>query len=290
MIWAVTGGTGLVGRALVADLRARGEAVVLLGRRAPSPGGAGFRAFDLDRPETADLSGCDALIHSAFDHVPGRYRGGEGADPDGFRRRNLDGSLALFARAKAQGVARAVFLSSRAVYGPQPVTPLTETMRPAPDTLYGQVKWEVEQGLADLAGPGFATTSLRATGVWAPPAPGQRHKWTDLFADFLAGRPVEPRVATEVSGADLAQGLWLAAAEPGAGTWNVSDLVLDRHDLLAALAAHLGVERPLPPRADAARVAAMACDRLGALGWTPSGWTALLQAMPALAATARESA
>jgi UDP-glucose 4-epimerase len=61
-----------------------------------------FRTATLD-PEgiNEDLfAGTDAVVHAAFDHLPGRYRGGEGDDPARFRRINLDGSVRLFESAK----------------------------------------------------------------------------------------------------------------------------------------------------------------------------------------------
>ena len=59
----------------------------------PSAGRVALRAYKLG--ERPDLAGIGAVVHCAFAHVPGRYRGGEGDDPEGFRRANLDGSLAL---------------------------------------------------------------------------------------------------------------------------------------------------------------------------------------------------
>ena len=47
------------------------------------------------------------LVHAALEHVPGRYRGGEGDDPPRFWQLNVDGSVALLAAAREAGVARA---------------------------------------------------------------------------------------------------------------------------------------------------------------------------------------
>ena len=286
-LWAVTGGTGLVGRFVVEACLAQGAEVAVLGRTPPQPGAfsrpVAFRPLDLDRAGDADLSGCTTLVHAAFDHVPGRYRGGEGGDPDGFRRRNVDGSRALFARARAQGVAAAVFLSSRAVYGAYPPgTLLTETLPPRPDTLYGATKLEAEQGLAALVTPDFAGASLRATGVYGPPGPGQTHKWAGLFAAHLAGQPQPARIATELHGADLATAVRLVAGQ--SGVWNASDILLDQRDLLALVNARTGRDLVLPPPGDPAQVSAMDCAALQALGWRPGGRAALEAAIPALLA------
>ena len=282
---AVTGGTGLVGRFLVEAAFAAGDRVTVLTRRPPNPGffpgAVEHAAYDLTGPPPP-LDGVDALIHAGFSHVPGKYRGGEGDDPEGFLSANRDGTLRLFEAAARAGVGRVIFLSSRAVYGDYPPgTALTEAMPPRPDTLYGEVKAEAEAALARL--PGGVT--LRATGVYGPAGPGQRHKWADLFARFLAGEPVEPRRGTEVHGADLAAAVRLAldasAEQLGDGVFNVSDLLLDRRDLLAEVARATGCPHPLPPASDAA-VSVMRCDRLAALGWRPGGMARLRASLPAM--------
>lgn len=265
---ALTGASGLVGRFIAQGVRQAGHTVTPLTR----PG------FDLGAPPPP-LAGHDALIHAGFAHVPGKYRGGEGDDPETFRRLNVDGTLRLLARARADGVAHLVFLSSRAVYGAYPPgTTLHEDLPPRPDTLYGEVKRVIEQALPDFAPH---TASLRATGVYGP---GAGHKWGGLFADFLRGVPIAPRVATEVHGADLAQAAMLALRAGGHRVLNVSDLVLDRHDLLAEVAQRTGCAHPLPPRAGADTLSAMDCTRLRGLGWQPGGWPLLRRALDAMLA------
>ncbi len=202
---ALTGAGGLVGRFIAEAARAAGHSLVILAR-SPLPGADEHRPYDLLGP-LPPLADVDALIHCAFQHVPGRYRGGEGQDPEGFRRANLEGSLRLFEAMRGR---RILFLSSRAVFdGYGPGTLLTEAMPPCPESLYGQVKAEAEVALFAEGG-----ASLRATGVYGP---GPDHKWRVLFEDFRAGRPIEPRVATEVHGADLAAAALLPAREAGRG-------------------------------------------------------------------------
>ncbi|MEI4484763.1 NAD(P)-dependent oxidoreductase [Frigidibacter sp. MR17.14] len=272
---ALTGATGLVGRFIEAGARAAGHEVTRLTRR-PGPGDL---TFDLSSPPPA-LGDHDALIHCAFDHIPGRYRGGEGEDPEGFARRNRDGSLRLFEVGRAAGIGAAIFLSTRAVYGDYaPGTLLTEDLTLRPDTLYGQVKAEVEAGLHALAAPGFAPSSLRATGVYGP---GPGHKWQGLFADYRAGRPIPPRVATEVHGADVATACLALISAQATGAFNCSDLTLDQHDLLAEVQRLTGCPHDPPPRADASKVNAMDCTRLKDLGWHPGGWDRLRADLPAM--------
>jgi nucleoside-diphosphate-sugar epimerase len=258
----ITGATGRVGRFVAADLIGAGHAVTLLGRRRPDAfPGADWRRWELG--ETGPLPSAEALVHCALDHRPGLYRGGEGDDPARFRRLNLDGTRALF---DAAGDMAVVFLSSRAVYGDRRRGEiLREEDAPDPDSLYGEVKLACEQAL----GPRGA--ALRATGVYG----GRSHKWEGLFAEYRAGLPVAPRIATEVHGADLAAAVRLVLEGGARGVFNVSDLLIDRHDLLARLGALTGCPHPPPPRAEGPPPGIMATDRLRALGWVPGGMARL---------------
>lgn len=253
---ALTGASGLAGRWIARAALAAGHEVD------PLPG---WRLG-----QSPDLRGCDALIHAAFQHVPGRYRGGEGDDPAGFTRANLDGSLSLFQAAQDQGVGRVIFLSSRAVHDGYPAgTELSDDLPPDPTSLYGEVKASAEAALAAMATPGFRTASLRPTGIFGP---GQPQKWAGLIRDFLAGRAVPSRVATEVHGADLGDAAMLVLSDPAmSGSYNVSDLILDHHDLLSGIAVLAGSYFQPPARADASLLSVLRCDRLEALGWRPDG-------------------
>ena len=278
MTTLVTGGSGFVGRFVVEALSREGHPVRVMGRTRPAAGfftgPVGFVHGTLEpgADHARAMEGVTGLVHAALDHLPGKYRGGEGGDAEGFRRRNLDGTAALFQAAGRAGVARAVFLSSRAVYGTQPPgAELDEATQPRPDTLYGEVKLGGERALAELAADGLRGVSLRVTGVYGPAAPGARHKWSSLFDDYLAGRAIEPRRATEVHGDDVAQAVLIALREPAAwGALNVSDMLVDRRDLLAIVRDATGSPHPLPARSDDP-VNAMTCGPLSALGWKPGG-------------------
>lgn len=269
----LTGGSGIVGGFVVPALARAGHEAIHLSRRPPLPAAgapapeAAWVPWDLAaRP--SDLPSAEALVHLAFDHRPGAYRGGEGDDPDGFLARNRDGSLALFDAARAAGARRIVFLSTRAVYGDaRRGETLRETDAPRPDSLYGAMKLEVEQAL--LAHPGGA--ALRATGVYGRAPGAASHKWSGLFADYLAGRPVASRAATEVHGDDLAAAVVLLLDRAADGVFNASDLLVDRADLLAGLQARAGSPHPPPPPASGPPPGRMAADRLRALGWAPGG-------------------
>jgi nucleoside-diphosphate-sugar epimerase len=120
----VSGGTGLVGRYIVEELLAAGYSVIIGGRHAPLPRAfsrpVDFAPLSLDPGKDHIEAFDDAyfFVHAAFHHAPGKYRGGEGDDPETFRRLNLDGTVRLFeaAHLAAPGFA-AASLRLTGVYG-----------------------------------------------------------------------------------------------------------------------------------------------------------------------------
>ena len=287
----VSGGSGLVGRYIVNHLGAEGYDVTVGGRRPPPSAHfirpVGFVPLYLDPRDdaAAAFEGIDSFVHAAFAHLPGKYRGGEGDDPDGFRRLNLDGTVRLFETAKAAGVSRVVFLSSRAVYDGVPDgTVLSEKLTLAPSSLYGEVKLGAEQALGRLTGSSFTAASLRATGIYGPLRP---NKWDGLFADYLAGKPVAARAGSEVHGRDLADAVRLMLETEGTKisgrAFNVSDIVTDTNEILSPLKAATGCPHPLPAPADRSNVREMPTNAIRSLGWTPGGTVALHETLAALA-------
>jgi nucleoside-diphosphate-sugar epimerase len=278
----VTGGAGFVGRFIVEGLLARGDEVVVTGRTPPADAffsrPVRFIPASLE-PEEIDatiFNGIDHVVHAAFDHVEGKYRGGEGTDPEGFVRRNLHGSAALFEAARAAGLRRLVFLSSRAVYGMKPEgETLFETTEPEPETLYGQVKLDAERALLAMAGEGFQPVVLRVTGVYGFSGPGRDHKWSGLIRNLAGGMAIMGRAGSEVHGDDVADAVVLVmdadrSAMPDP-VFNVSDLVVDRAEIAALVAERTGKVLPACPRFIASGLNVMDTSRLRGLGWQPGG-------------------
>ncbi|SFB53096.1 Nucleoside-diphosphate-sugar epimerase [Rhizobium sp. NFR07] len=282
----VSGGTGLVGRYIVEGLLDAGYDV-RVGARKPPAGDffsrtVSFVSLDLAarRDQTSAFDDMDAFVHAAFDHIPGKYRGGEGSDPKRFRRLNLDGTVRLFETAKRAGVKRAVFLSSRAVYdGLPPGTALTEDLKLSPTSLYGEMKLACESALAAMSGPDFVTSSLRATGVYGDFLP---NKWDGLVADVSAGRPVVPRAGTEVHGVDVAQAVRLMLeAEPrdiSGQSFNLSDITVDTRMILE----RLGMPADLLAFATLA-ANEMVTEKIRRIGWKPGGMRRFEKTMTSLA-------
>jgi UDP-glucose 4-epimerase len=273
----ITGGGGLVGRFIAARISNDGHYLTSLGRQPLDWLDAEFVHWDLSE-KSFELPAADVLVHCAFSHVPGKYRGGEGDDPTGFVMRNAEGTVRLLEAAKTAGIAHCVFLSSRAVYsdtGNWVVLP--ETAETEPDTLYGKVKLFCEQALESLCDDRFKGTVLRATGVYGV-APGKSdHKWSTLFARFERGEIIQPRLGTEVHGEDLADGVALVLDKRQATTaapfevYNVSDLLLDRRDLIKLYAEERGLSGINVPARAEGPLGVMEPGKLKALGWSPGG-------------------
>lgn len=146
-VLGITGGTGFVGKTLIATARAAGHKVHALTRK-PQPRARGLRWIEgaLDRPDSlAQLAeGVDAIIHVAgVVNAP---------DREGFRAGNVDGTLAMVEAAKAAGVRRFVHVSSLAAREPEL-------------SLYGWSKARAEQ---IVAASGLDWTSVRPPAVYGP--------------------------------------------------------------------------------------------------------------------------
>jgi len=168
----ITGGGGFVGARLARTLLKRGT---LAGQRitkmvltdiAPPP--ADLLADARVEARTGPLmANTEALRSEPFDgifHLASAVSGECEADFDLGLRSNLDSTRALFdalrANVNAGGkVARLVFSSSLAVYGPDPAVPLPalvgDTTLPAPQTSYGSQKLICEHLLADYTRKGY---------------------------------------------------------------------------------------------------------------------------------------
>ena len=278
---ALTGASGIVGRFIAARLAREGCDIVALAR--PESDRTGFDSpiawIEGDLNDKAALAslvrGADALVHSAYDHLPGLYRGGEGDDVEGFWRTNLLGGLRLLQTANGRQVGRIVVLSSRAVFGRPSKTRVGDDHLPSPDTHYGAHKVALE-GLASVYP---RTTCIRPTGVYGITHPSSRSKWFDMARDVMAGRPItSARTSTEVHGDDVAAAVWLLLtagdADVSGRSFNCSDLVVSTREIAERMyAAHgiAGGARPPLPKELPPPDIIMRCDGLRSLGWRPGG-------------------
>jgi dihydroflavonol-4-reductase len=150
----VTGGAGLVGRAVVRTLRDRGDTVAALVR---DPRGASFLAqtgaelIESDLSDVARLTeqlrGADALIHAAGSYRIGIPKSEHGAMWDA----NVGTTTSLLDAAEAAGTPRIVYVSTGNVYGNTHGVTVDETYRR--DLRAGFLSWydETKYGAHEVA-------------------------------------------------------------------------------------------------------------------------------------------
>lgn len=184
----VTGGGGFLGRAIVEQLLARGDAVTILSRRRypeiESLGASGM-AVDLsaDVPDLAEkLAGFDVVFHVAA-------RAGVWGKKSDFFSINVEGTRRILSAAQQAGVPRFVYTSSpSAVWSGADEDGLSESDCPYPTdylAFYPESKAVAERLVLEASASGFATTALRPHLIWGPRDP---HLVPRLLERGRAGR------------------------------------------------------------------------------------------------------
>lgn len=152
---AVTGGSGKLGRAVVADLLAHDDEVLVLDVQPPRDAGVAFTRVDvtdfgqalgaLTRVDDRH-QGLDAVVHLAA--IPG-----PGMRPDAaLFANNIIGTYNVFAAARQAGIRNIVWASSETVLGlpfdtPPPYLPVDEEVPLRPETSYSLGK-DLEEEMA----------------------------------------------------------------------------------------------------------------------------------------------
>ncbi len=185
----VTGCSGFVGRALVAELRRRGAAVrgVVRQRARAAPDGETLEvgAFSASTDWSAAVRGIDTIFHlAARVHRVGER---DSAAAEAYRRTNVEATEALARAAITAGVRRFVFASSVKVMGEVSAErPFAESDPPRPADAYGRSKLDAERALSALAGQ-IDVTILRAPLVYGP---GVRANFLGLLKLAASGWPL----------------------------------------------------------------------------------------------------
>ncbi len=189
----VTGGQGLVGKALSARALLIGLTVRLSTRQNSTS-----TEPRLEYIQTTDLSsitdwlpalqGIDVLVHcSGRVHI----MNDTAADPlIAFRKTNVDGTLNLACQAADAGVKRFVFISSVKVNGEisLPGRAFTEADAPNPQDAYGLSKHEAEMGLRQLStDTGMEVVIIRPPLVYGP---GVKANFAALMRAVQRGWPL----------------------------------------------------------------------------------------------------
>lgn len=189
----VTGANGFVGKAVCAELAARGFEVTAAVRAASAAGAANAnRAMQIvsvgnigaDTDWSAALSGCSSVIHLA---ARAHILNDTVADPLlAFRETNVAGSLQLLRCAVRAGVKRFVFVSSVGVNGNTNTRPFTESDMPLPAEAYAVSKLEAEQALTrEAAASGIELVIVRPPLVYGPECPGNFLRLLKLLSSGL---------------------------------------------------------------------------------------------------------
>lgn len=251
----VTGGTGVIGQALVARLQERGDEVVGLARSDAAAETLRARGVRVARGETHDadalaagMSGCELAFHVA----------GVNAlcvsDPGPMRRANVDGAVAAVRAAARAGVRRLVHTSSAATIGEPAGTVADEWTghRGWYLSTYERTKTEGERAALTAAPEvGQDVVCVNPSSVQGPGRAGGTGRF--LLA-FLDGR-LKLFVNTWVSMVDIADCVdgHLLAAERGAPgeRYLLSGIRLTITEALSLAAEVAGVQRRprLVPRA-----------------------------------------
>ena len=182
----VTGGTGFLGRRLVARLLAAGDHVTVLGRTpAPDLEAQGVRFIRASLDEAAAVSaackGVETVFHTAAKvGVWGRY--------DDFFRTNVLGTRAVLAGCRAHGVQRLVYTSTPSVvYNGQGLANANESLPLTTDcpSPYPLTKAIAEREVLAAHSSALRTVALRPHLIWGI---GDPHLVPRILARARAGR------------------------------------------------------------------------------------------------------
>jgi dihydroflavonol-4-reductase len=264
----VTGGTGLIGRALVERLLSAGREVKALARSEASAGELGALGAEPVRGDALDLDalaaamrGCDFVYHAA----------GANAfclrDPRPLFEVNVRGSENVVRAAARAGVRRVVYTSSAATLGEASGTIGSEESLHRGWFLsnYERSKFEAERAVwATAREAGVDVVSVNPASVQGP---GRATGSARLLLDYLNGRipAIVDSPLSLVDIADCTEGHLLAGQRGMPGErYVLSGATLSVRDGLALVARLVGVDRPvrtLPP--SVAMAVATAAEAVG---------------------------
>jgi nucleoside-diphosphate-sugar epimerase len=174
----LTGGTGFIGRSLLAHFEQDDYAVTLLQRNVVAPASDDMRrlSWSLEEPEFEPVEDVATYAGSTLVHLAAvAHRRGRGyAAKDVFNTLNAESTVRLARSAACAGIRHFVFMSSIGVLGGDSGDGVfDESDPPAPISPYAQSKWLAEQGLRELAAnTDMQVTVLRPPVVYGPGAPG----------------------------------------------------------------------------------------------------------------------
>jgi UDP-glucose 4-epimerase len=187
----VTGGSGFVGRSVVAEFRRHGADVVVVDRQSFPGDPVPIVLGDLTDPAvraaavTPDLTG---IVHLAA--ITSVLRSAE--QPQETFDTNVAVTQGLLELARQRGVGQFVLASTNAVVGDVGTDTITENHPPRPLTPYGATKAACEMLLSGYTGSyGLATCALRFTNIYGPGMAAKDSFVPRLMRAALAGGGVQ---------------------------------------------------------------------------------------------------
>ena len=175
----VTGGAGLLGSALLRELRATWPSASLrvLDLTPPKAPADEYVAGDVLRAAVVQRAakGCTHVVHLAAALGVGQTE----AAKDVCMEVNHHGTKNVLQAAHRAGIEHLVLASSSEIYGEQPVQPISESATPMPRSIYASSKLKAEEALREYrAAFGYPWRIVRFFNVYGP---GQRR-------DFVVSR------------------------------------------------------------------------------------------------------
>jgi UDP-glucose 4-epimerase len=275
----VTGGSGFIGRQVVADLAEAGAYVRVVDLRPhPDPQVEIVRG-DIAEPDILDAAfegGIDGVVHLAA--VTSVLRSVE--QPELTYRTNVEGTHRLLEAARAAGVRSLAFASTNAVTGLTDAPAITEGLPLGPLTPYGATKAAGEMLMsAYTASYGVRCAILRLTNVYGPGMQAKDSIVARLMRAIRLGNTFEiygdgTQVRDYVHSLDVSAGMRLALdSEVWSGPMVIgSGRSLSVHEVIDAVRQVTGAEidvRHGPPRAGEMPAVIVDPSRARAAGWSP---------------------
>jgi len=274
---AVVGASGVLGRALLPLLRARGHSIRAISRN-PAAAAAGIEPVALDLlAEDAEhrlrdaLEGCDAALHIAT-AIPRDFTAPGAWDRN--TRIRTDGTRRLLAACLAVGVRRYMQQSVAMAYPDRGDDWISEdTPLDGAPARAGICAPVIDMEAQVIALPaGAISWSILRGGVFVGPGTAQDKLVADVQRGAASivgsGAHFVPLVHVE----DMARAVQLAAEQaPGGGIFNICAEPLRQQDYLEELARRLGAPPP-PRRPDLPPPPSWRCSTAAArrqLGWSP---------------------
>lgn len=193
MRYLVTGGAGFIGRALANRLAHQGSEVLVIDdlsagdEHGLAPEVLFTRGDVRDVPKLWTLlQDVDCVFHlAARVSVPQSI-----LYPSEYNDVNVGGTVSVMEAMRDAGVSRVVLASSGAVYGEQQVQPVSESLRPQPDSPYAVSKLAAESYVHTIGALwGIETVCLRIFNAYGPNQPIPASHW-----------PVVPRFLLQALG------------------------------------------------------------------------------------------